>query len=106
MPAVLAIGSGSTDELSPKLRAQLGECAVRERAVCDLAIITGEPRFTDFLSEFAIRVDGRQIDRSPGARIEERRHQQWVELAHTPKMFLFRYSLRNVPWESYFLQGR
>ena len=99
----MGIGSGTADKLRAELSAQLGKRALRKRAIRDRAVVAGEPCFTDFFSKFAIRVDVPKIERSLGARIEERRHQHWVGLAHAPKMFLFRYSLRNLPWGSYFL---
>ena len=55
---------------------------LRQWAVCHLAVVAREPSLADFFVELVIRINRREIKRSPWTRVEDRRHQEWVELSH------------------------
>lgn len=81
-----AIGFGGigADEVAAEAAAEFAEQLALEGAVGDQAGVGGEPGFADgVLTGFDVAVVERsQVACAPGARLEARSHQEWIEFGH------------------------
>src|SRR6202030_1262610 len=59
-----------------------------QRAVSHLAIVTRQPGFANPLLKLPVRIDRGKVMRAPGSRIEHRKHQQRIEIAHKQKIHI------------------
>src|SRR5580700_7985668 len=76
------ITRGRAHEFVAKFLAQIGERALRQRTICDHAVVASQPGFSDAFVEFVIGVDGRKVHCAPRAGVEGGLHQEWIELDH------------------------
>ena len=72
------IAGGVAHQFPLILLAELCQRLPGQRPVGHLAIVAGEPGLANLFLELAIGINRRQIVRAPRARIESRKHQEWI----------------------------
>src|SRR5579872_1842572 len=79
----LWVSRSFSHQLALMLLAQLRQRLPHKRPVRYLAVVSAQPGLADLFRKFMVRINWRQIQRSPWSGIKTGKHQQWIQVSHS-----------------------